>query len=62
MIDRSAVVAVEIDLGVVVLADAEAHGLVFVITLLPPHCLLFLPIVFCALAFCLVPVCFLFLV
>jgi hypothetical protein len=36
MVERSAVVAVEMDL-VVVLADADAHCLVFVITLLPPH-------------------------
>jgi hypothetical protein len=43
MIDHSAVVAIEIDIGVVVLADAEAHGLLFFITLIPPHCLLFPP-------------------
>jgi hypothetical protein len=35
-VDRSAVVAVEMDL-VVVLADTDTHFLVFVITLLPPH-------------------------
>jgi hypothetical protein len=50
MVDRSAVVAVDIDLRIVSLADSDAHGLVFLISLLPHHCLLF-P----AWALCLVP-------
>jgi hypothetical protein len=62
MVDRSAVVAVEINLGVVGLVNAEGHVLVFVISLLLPHFLLFHHHFFCAWAWCLVPGCFLFLV
>jgi hypothetical protein len=43
MLDFSAVAAVEIDLGVVGLVDVEGHVLVFVISLLLPHCFLFPP-------------------